>query len=120
MGYDGVEIRIGPNHLESMPDKINATRHKELRQLPKQQHLSVPAFIFLGHILKTDKNMYQNNLALTGEITQPARDFDVGETLVIAKGIGGKKNELEGMLRDLKFRQFNNTSKTKVVISIIW
>ena len=35
--------------------------------------------------------MYQNNLALTGEITQLSRDFDVGETPVIAKGIGGKK-----------------------------
>ena len=33
MGYDGVEICIGSNHLESMPDKINATRRKELKQL---------------------------------------------------------------------------------------
>ena len=64
--------------------------------------------------------MHQNNLELTREVAQLARDFDVGETPVIAKGIGGKKNELEEMLRDLKFRQFNNTSKTKVVISIIW
>ena len=55
MGYDGVEICIGPNHLESMPDKINATRRKELKQLLKQHHLSVPAFMVLGHILETDK-----------------------------------------------------------------
>ena len=33
MGYDGVEICIGSNHLESMPDKINAIRRKELKQL---------------------------------------------------------------------------------------
>ena len=91
MGYDGVEIRIEPNHLESILDKINDTRRKELRQLPKQHHLSVPAFIVLGHILETNKKMNQNNLELTREIAQLARDFDVGETPVIAKGIREKK-----------------------------
>ena len=64
--------------------------------------------------------MHQNNLELTREVAQLARDFDVGETPVITKGTGGKKNELGGILRDLKLRQFNNTPKTKVVISIIW
>ena len=91
MGYDGVEIRIEPNHLESILDKINDTRRKELRQLPKQHHLSVPAFIVLGHIPETDEKMHQNNLEFTGEISQLVRDFDVGDTPVIAKGIGGKK-----------------------------
>jgi len=33
VGYDGVGICIGSNHLESMPDKINATRRQELKQL---------------------------------------------------------------------------------------
>ena len=39
--------------------------------------------------------MHQNNLELTREVAQLARDFDVGETLVIAKGIGGKKMNWE-------------------------
>ena len=33
VGYSGVGICIVSNHFESMPDKINATRRKELKQL---------------------------------------------------------------------------------------
>ena len=39
--------------------------------------------------------MHQNNLELTREVAQLARDFDVGETPVIAKEIGGKKMNWE-------------------------
>ena len=92
MGYDGVEICIGSNHLESMPDKINATRRKELKQLLQHHHLSVPAFMVLGHILEADEQMHQNNLELIRQVAQLARDLDVGETPVIARGIGGKSD----------------------------
>ena len=92
MGYDGVEICIGSNHLESMPDKINATRRKEIKQLLQHHHLSVPAFMVLGHILEEDEQAHQDNLELMRQVADLARDLDVGETPVIARGIGGKSD----------------------------
>ena len=92
IGYDGVEICIGSKHLESMPDQISPRRRKELKQLLKQHCLGVPAFMVLGHILEEDEQVHQDNLELMRQVAQLARDLDVGEAPVIARGIGGKSD----------------------------
>ncbi len=96
MGYDGVEICIGPKHIGSMPDQIDSARRKRLKGLFKQHSMGVPALMILGHILEEDGQAHQDNLAFMRWAAQLAKDLDFGEQPVLARGIGGKSDLWEG------------------------
>ncbi len=90
LGYDGVEICIGPQHTGSLPAELTAERRRNLRGLLEQHHLGVPAlFVARRHVLEPDKTQHQDNVRFVIETVEMARELGV-ERPVISVGIGGK------------------------------
>ena len=94
-GYDGVEIALGPRHVDSTPDLIDWSRRATLRGLLREHQMGVPALFMLGHILEEDEQAHRRNLEYTREVVQLARDLEIGDPPVIAVGIGGKSARWE-------------------------
>jgi sugar phosphate isomerase/epimerase len=95
MGYDGVEICIGPRHIQSMPDQISPARRKELKKLLNDQGMGVPALFMLGHVLTDDANQHQKTLELTRQVAHLGRDLGMRHPPVLAIGLGGRSMEWE-------------------------
>lgn len=95
MGYEGVEIAIGPKHHQSMPDQISAARRKELKKLLTDHGMGVPALFILGSVLTDDANQHQKTMELARQVAQLARDLGMRHPPVLAIGLGGKSKEWE-------------------------
>lgn len=90
IGYDGVEIAIGPRHTGSLPTQMDSERRARSRDLLAEHKIGVPALFPLGHILEPDEEVHRRNLAEMREVAQLARDLGISGPPVIAQGIGGK------------------------------
>jgi sugar phosphate isomerase/epimerase len=98
IGYDGVEIAIGPRHVGSLPDQLTPDRRARLRDLLAAHRLGVPALFTTGcHILEVDDQTHRDNLELVGELAGLYHDLGTGERPVVALGIGGKSEEWDGV-----------------------
>jgi len=95
MGYEGIEIFIGPKHVGSMPDQIDQSRRDNLKKLLADNGLGVPAMFMNGHILAADAEEHREALERTKLVVQLARDLDAGDPPVIAVGIGGRTHQWE-------------------------
>jgi sugar phosphate isomerase/epimerase len=95
MGYDGVEICIGPQHVGSLPTELTPARRKRLRGLLEQHNLGIPAlFVARRPVLELDETKHQENLRFVIETVELARELGV-EHPVISLGIGGKTTQWE-------------------------
>jgi len=90
IGYDGIEIALGPQHVGSLPSQIDADRRARLRDLLAEYEMGVPALFTLGHVLEPDEEAHRRNLAAVREAARLAHDLGTGDPPVIARGIGGK------------------------------
>lgn len=100
VGYEGVEICIGPRH--TMPEALDAGTRRELAAQLDDLGLTIPAFMILGSI-HGDDAAHAANLEQARQVVQLARDLGVREPPVIAKGFGGKTadwDEVRGPLAD--------------------
>lgn len=98
VGFEGVEICIGPRH--TMPEALDAAARRELAAQLRDLGLTVPAFMILGSI-HGDDAAHAANLEQARQVVQLARDLGVREPPVLAKGFGGKTadwNEVRGPL----------------------
>jgi sugar phosphate isomerase/epimerase len=95
MGYDGVEICIGPKHHQAMPEQISPERRKSLRKLLSDNGMGVPALFMLGHILTDDANQHQQTLEHVRHCAQLARDLGLRNPPVLAIGLGGRSPQWE-------------------------
>jgi sugar phosphate isomerase/epimerase len=107
MGYDGIEIAIGPKHTGSMPDQIDPARREKLKSLLKERDMGVPALFMLGHVLVEDSEAHGKNLKHVQDVVQMARDLGMRTPPVLSMGIGGKsalwetqKSEIVRLLKD--------------------
>ena len=93
IGYDGVEIAIGPRHTGSLPCQLTAARRARLKDLLATHGMGVPALFATGlHVLEPDDQVHQDNLQSTRELAGLSRDLGV-ERPVIAMGIGGRSED---------------------------
>jgi sugar phosphate isomerase/epimerase len=95
MGFDGVEICIGPKHHQSMPDQISPDRRKVLRTLLSDNAMGVPALFMLGHVLTDDAAQHQQTLEHVRRCAQLARDLGLRHPPVLAIGLGGRSPQWE-------------------------
>jgi len=91
MGYDGVEIFIGPTHLGAMPDQMDAVRCKQLHDLLQAHSLGIPALMIAGNLYTPNAADHQANLERMRVCAQLARDLGANEPPVLATGFGGRK-----------------------------
>ena len=101
IGYDGVEICIGPKHPGSMPDEMDAARRERLRALLADHGLGVPALFLAGHIFTEDADEHQATLEHMRQCAQLGRDLGMREPPVIAIGIGGRADQWDDIKDDL-------------------
>lgn len=101
IGYDGVEICIGPEHTGSMPSQMDAGRRQHLRELLGELGLGVPALFLLGHIWTPDGDEHCATLDHVRACAALARDLGMREPPVLAIGIGGRSGEWKDIRHDL-------------------
>lgn len=95
IGYEGVELCVGPQHIGSTPAELTPERRKHLRGLLEQHKLGVPALMLTRrHVLEADVAKHQENIAFVLESVELAHDLGV-ERPVISLGIGGKSAQWE-------------------------
>jgi sugar phosphate isomerase/epimerase len=90
IGYDGIELCLGPNHLEALPEKLGAERRTELRAVLSDHGLGVPAVMVLGSLYWPDEPRAAAMTELLARAAQLARDLGCGPPPVLAAGIGGQ------------------------------
>ena len=107
IGYEGIEICLGPNHVGAELTDFDPGRRASLRALLAEHHLGVPALFMLGSIYTPDAQAHQDNLARVRQAVQLARDLGVDEPPVIAIGFGARQDQwdevrepLAALLRD--------------------
>ncbi len=101
MGYDGIEICLGPKHVGSMPSEMDAGRRTALRGLLRDHNLGVPALFLLGSVYTPSDDQHRANLEHVRLCAQLARDLGLREPPVLAMGIGGARDQWEGIKGDL-------------------
>ena len=87
MGYEGVELAIGPKH--AMPENLSSSQRQQLKKVLAELKLDVPGFLMLGSALVGDKDAHNKRLGLTRQVIQLAKDLDIKRTPVISTGSGG-------------------------------
>jgi sugar phosphate isomerase/epimerase len=107
IGYEGIEICLGPNHLGAELSDFPPARRASLRALLGDHPLGLPALFMLGSIYTPDASAHQANLERVREAVQLARDLGMGEPPVIALGFGAGRDQwddvrepLAALLRD--------------------
>jgi sugar phosphate isomerase/epimerase len=100
IGYDGLELAIGPRH-NSMPEQIDSSKRQQLKKMFAELTLGVPALFILGGVLTEDKETHKKNLQLTTQVIELARDLDIGTRPVISMGIGGRSPSWEAQREPL-------------------
>jgi len=101
IGYDGVEICVGPQHIGSLPEEVGVDRRAQLRRLLEKHRLGVPALMVLGSLYTPNEEQHQANLEHMRACAQLARDLGLREPPVLAMGIGGAKDQWETIKGDL-------------------
>lgn len=97
MGYDGVEICIGPKHVGATPEQMDAARRKGLRALLEEHGLGVPALFLLGHVFTHSDEEHRQTLEHVRTCAQLARDLGMREPPVLAIGIGGRRDDWDNI-----------------------
>jgi sugar phosphate isomerase/epimerase len=87
MGYEGVELAIGPKHI--MPENLSSSQRQQLKKVLAELKLDVPGFLMLGSALSIDKDAHNKRLDLTQQVIQLAKDIGIKRTPVISTGSGG-------------------------------
>lgn len=95
MGYEGIEVFIGPKHVGSMPDQISPSRRKELNKLLRDHRMGIPALMIAGHVHAEDAAEHQKALDQVARCAQLARDLGAPNPPVLAVGIGARTKEWE-------------------------
>ncbi len=95
IGYRGVEICVGPEHAESLPEQMDVDRRRVLREMLVEHGLAVPALFLLGHIFTEDPAEHHRTLEHVRACAALARDLGVSDAPVIAIGIGGRSEQWE-------------------------
>ncbi len=99
MGYEGVEIAIGPKHI--MPQYFDSSQRQSLKRTLKDLKLDVPGFLMLGGALYSDSKSHNERLHLTKQVIEMAKDIDINRTTVISTGSGGSSSNWESQKYDL-------------------
>lgn len=89
IGYDGMELAIGPKH-NSMPDQFSPSQRQQLKQMLSELNLGVPSLFVLRGVLTEAPETHKENLRLIRQVVQLGRDLDIGSCPVISMGIGGR------------------------------
>lgn len=89
IGYEGIEIAIGPKH-NSMPEQWDSAKRQQLKKMLSELNLGVPSLFMLRGVLTGDTEVHKENLRLTQQVVELARDLDLGPNPVISMGIGGQ------------------------------
>ncbi len=100
IGYDGVEICIGPTH-NSMPADLDADRRAALKSLLAEKNLGVPALFITGGMWTEDDQQHKTNLEHLRVCAQLGRDLGMREPPVLAMGIGGKRDQWDDIREPL-------------------
>ena len=93
IGYDGVEIFIGPKHVGAMPDQMDAARRRKLRDLLRTDNLGLPALMLMGSVYQPSPEDHQTSLEQMRVCAQLARDLSMDEPPVLAIGFGGRSDD---------------------------
>jgi len=93
LGYDGIEICVGPNRDGGDLDDFAAPRRAHLRQLLTDAGLSLPALFMLGSIFTPDDAAHQANPDRVRRGAQLARDLGMNEPPVVAIGFGAGRDQ---------------------------
>ncbi len=102
IGYEGVEIAVGPRHAGSLPADMTTERRRHLRRLLDDHGLGIPALFAPGrHVLTDDDEEHRANLAFVRVLAEMARDLGVEDPPVLALGFGGTTAEWDGVKHTL-------------------
>ncbi|MBU0609475.1 MAG: sugar phosphate isomerase/epimerase, partial [Armatimonadetes bacterium] len=93
IGYEGVEICVGPNRDRGDLSDFEAARCAHLRQLIADAKLSLPALFMLGSLYTPDDAAHQANMERVRAGAQLARDLGMGEPPVVAIGFGAGRDQ---------------------------
>jgi sugar phosphate isomerase/epimerase len=93
MGYDGVEVCVGPKHMGAMPEEMDGPRRRRLRALLEGHGLGVPALFSLGHIFTESDDEHRATLEHLRACAGLARDLGIRQPPVLAIGIGGRRDD---------------------------
>ena len=94
IGYDGLELAIGPKH-NSMPDQFSPAQRQQLKKMLSELNLGVPSLFVLRGVLAGSPEAHKENLRLIRQVVQLGRDLDIGSCPVISMGIGGRSAQWE-------------------------
>jgi len=89
IGYEGIELAIGPRY-SSMPEQLNSARRRQLKKMLSELNLGVPSLFILRSVLTEDTKVHEESLRLVRQVAELARDLNLGPNPVISMGIGGK------------------------------
>ncbi|MEE3215935.1 MAG: TIM barrel protein, partial [Pseudomonadota bacterium] len=101
IGYDGVEICVTPKHADSLPEQMNTTRRKQLRETLAGLRLGIPALFATGHLLPTADAERQRTREHLRQMAILARDLGMAEPPVVAMGIGGRTADWEKLKQSI-------------------
>jgi len=93
MGYDGVEIFIGPKHVGAMLEDFSPARREQLRAMLQRTGLGLPAFMVYGSVYAPDRDAHLANLEAMRLYAQLARELGMAEPPVLACGFGGRADD---------------------------
>lgn len=94
VGYDGVEVCVSPRHADSMPEEMDTSRRRRLRELLGRLGLGIPAVFTLGHVLAGDEDEHRRAQEHVRRCAGLAGDLGA-DSPVVALGIGGRKDQWE-------------------------
>ncbi|NCO37701.1 MAG: hypothetical protein COZ06_02025 [Armatimonadetes bacterium CG_4_10_14_3_um_filter_66_18] len=106
IGYDGVELALGPKY-PTCPDKLDHAARERLAHLLTECELAVPALMLLVNVLADDPAEHHRNLDELRRAAALALDLDARTPPVITFTMGGsrdrykeQRDELVRRLRD--------------------
>ena len=94
IGYEGVEIAIGPSY-PTHPDKLDGPARKRVRELLSANRLEVPALMLQVNVLTDDPAEHRRNLEELRKAANLARDLHPASPPVITFTMGGQRDRYE-------------------------
>jgi len=120
IGYDGLELAIGPKH-NSMPDRFSPAQRQQLKKMLSELNLGVPSLFVLRSVLTDSPEVHKETLRLIRQVVQLGRDLDIGSCPVISMGIGGRsalweeqRTQLVKLLEDYA----NITAEEEIILAL--
>jgi inosose dehydratase len=90
MGYDGVEVAVGPKY-PTMPDQLDAGRRRELRALLDDLGLQLPALMITSFSMLTeDPSVHEANLRALHEAARLGLDLAPEKPPALTFTLGGR------------------------------